>query len=82
MNIVWTGPGGKILTDFFSKKLGWYPGTSIPNHGMVKLCVRGEYRGNYRANTKSDVAIILNISLKKNQNFYFILDAGKIFANF
>ena len=80
MNIVWTG--GEILTDFFSKKLGWYPGTSIPNHDMIKLCVRGEYRGNSRANTKSDVAIFLLISLKKTKILNFILDADKNVSNF
>ena len=60
MTIVWVG--GKIWTDFFSKKFEWYPGTSIPNHDMVKLCVRSEYRGNSRMNTKANVEIIVYFS--------------------
>ena len=79
MRFVWAN--GKIWTDFFSKKFEWYPGTSIPNHNMVKLCVRGEYRGNSMANTISDVEMLVNISLKKAKQFSFILDAGKNLLN-
>ena len=66
---------------FFQKNLNGIPGTSIPNHNMVKLCVRGEYRGNSMANTISDVEILVNISLKKAKQFSFILDAGKNLLN-
>ena len=80
MIIVWVG--GKIWTDFFSKKFEWYPGTSIPNHDMVKLCVRSEYRGNSRMNTKANVEIIVYISIKKIKQFSFILDADKNICKF